>query len=210
MSTEPEEPICTPQDVAVWLRARTQDDEGREQGLFTEATRPTVLQVEATIEVAHAMVALRVGWESPDACLAGYRQAVSLAAACIIEKSYFPEQIADNRSAYVQLNEELTAALQGLYQCVVDGGLGPGAGGESGSAGAYDLCTPYQPCGAGPSLFVPANWNNPQAYDVDDPYEPSAAQAWLVGMQETWRGVIDADGRPIAPAPRHVDTRGTL
>jgi hypothetical protein len=193
--------------VAVWLRARTQDDEGREVGLFTEATRPTVGQVEQAISTAHSMVALRVGWESPEPCLEGYRYAVSLAAACIIEKSYFPEQIADSRSAYVQLNEELTQALQNLYQCVVDGGLGPGSGGDSGSAGVYDICTPVEHC-AGTYPFVPANWNNPYAESVDDPYEPSQAQAWLMAKQGQWAGQVDQDGNPIPYVAPYRDTRG--
>jgi len=153
------------------------------------------------------MVALRVGWESPDACLEGYRYCVSLAAACIIEKSFFPEQIADNRSPYVQLNDELSQALEGLYQCVVDGGLGPGPTPGGDTAGAYDICTPREPCDWPGELFVPANWNNPYAEDVDDEFEPSQAQTWLAGMQGTWQGEVDQYGQPIAPLPTTHDTR---
>lgn len=210
MSAEPQppaEPICSPADVAVWLRARTQDDEGREVGLFNESTRPSVGQVEQAIETAHSMVALRVGWAAPQNCLEGYRWTVALFAAAMIEKSYFPEQISDNRSHYPQLSDELAQAMQDLYQCIVDGGMGPG--GPEGGGQAYDVCTPYVPCGAGPRLFVPANWDNPYADDVDDEGWPSAAQAWLTSMQSTWQGTIDADGNPISPAPAMVDTRGS-
>src|SRR5262245_43663594 len=157
-----------------------------EVGLFNEDTRPTVGQVETAIEQAHAMVAMRVGWDTdaPDACLVAYRYTVALAAACIIEKSYFPEQIAQRRSAYEELNDELEAALTNLLRCVVDGGLGPG---DVRGGGAYSLCTPVEHCGDGPRGFVPANWN-------ENPDEVTGADAWLAGHQRTtWRGEVLLD-----------------
>jgi hypothetical protein len=197
----------TAADVSVFLRARTQDSEGREVGRFNEDTRPTLMQVEETIAHAHAFVALRVGWSSPAGCLEGYRSTVALAAACIIEKSYFPEQVESRRSAYEELNAELVEPLRNLERCIMDGGLGPGEVTGSGSGDVYSICTPVEHCGGKP-LFVPANWNDPYAHNIDDPHETNdAAVQWLKGKQSTWAGEVDADGNPIVPPSHMVDTR---
>jgi hypothetical protein len=181
---EPPDIGVTPPDVAAWLRARTQDSQAREVGLWTEDTRPNVGQVEVAIKQAHAMVAMRVGWEVPGPCMVGYRYAVALAAACIIEKSYFPEQIANRRSAYDELNAELEVALTNLLRCVVDGGFGPG---DTHGAEAYSICTPVEHCGDGARVLVPANWNEP------DPEVDTGATDWLTGHQDTWRGEVTLD-----------------
>ena len=54
---------------------------------------------------------------------------------------------------------------------------------------------------------MPANWNNPYAWHVDDALEPTEAQAWLLSKQRMWAGQIDQDGNPIAPAVPSRDTR---
>ena len=177
-------PPASPADVAAWLRARTQDSEGREIGLFTEDTRPSVGQVDVALKQARTLVAGKMGSAPPDPCGALYETVVALQAACIIEKSYFPEQVVSGRSAYEQLAEELTAAMDALNTCIVNGGLGPDQGG--GNMGVYDVCTPRAPCGD--DLWAPDNWNNPYADDVDDTTEPTRAQAWLRGMQPVWAG----------------------
>lgn len=188
MSAEPTEraPETTPADVAAWLRARTQDSEGREVGLWTEDTRPSVGQVDVAIKQARAIVASTNGWDVIDACSYTYETLVALEAACIIEKSYFPEQVVSGRSPYEQLREEADRIGENLTSCIVNGGLGPAEGG--GSKGAYSVCTPVDHCG-GPYLFAPDNWNNPYADDIDDPYEmQNAAVQWLIDHQDVWAG----------------------
>lgn len=188
---------AAPADVAAWLRARTQDSEGREIGLFTEDTRPSVGQVDVALKQARTLVAGKMGLTPPDPCAGLYETVVALQAACIIEKSYFPEQVVSGRSAYEQLAEELTAAMDSLNTCIVNGGLGPGEGG--GNFGAYDVCTPAAHCGDG--LYAPDNWNNPYAPDVEDTSFPSAAQAWLAAHQPQFAGY------PIVlnPATGHME-----
>lgn len=193
--------ITTPDTVAVILRARTQSTEGRELGLWTEDTRPTVLQVEATIDFAHQVVAMQVGWECPEPCLEAYGIAVALEAACLIEKSYFPEQIESRRSAYEELRAESDSMRGNLLRCISDGGLGPGEAEGGAGGGVYSICTPlaYQP-----KVFRPANWNDPAAFNIDVPEEGSPASQWLEGMQSTWAGEVqlDSEGNVIAaPAP---------
>lgn len=180
MSVEP----AAPADVAAWLRARTQDSEGREVGLFTEDTRPSVGQVDVALKQARTLVAGKAGLTPPAACADLYETVVALQAACIIEKSYFPEQVVSGRSAYEQLAEELAAAMDALNTCIISGGVGPV---EGGSMDVYSVCTPAEHCG-GCDLYAPVNWDNPHAQDVDDTGERSMAQTWLRAMQTTWQG----------------------
>lgn len=186
MSTPPTPPEPAPEampiDVAAWLRARTQDSEGREIGLWNEDTRPSVGQVEVALKQARAIIAGKVGWQKPDACSALYELLVALEAACIIEKSYFPEQVASDRSAYDQLREEATDYYAALTTCIADAGQG------AESSGAYSVCTPVEHCGCD-SLWAPDNWNDPYAGNIDDPYESDdAAVRWLRSMQPVWAG----------------------
>lgn len=200
MSAQPgDPPEVTPPDVAAWLRARTQDSAGREVGLWTEDTRPTVGQVEQAIEQAKAMVGLRTG-QAPilDACAVGWQTSVALMAATIIEQSYFPEQIAAHRSSYEQLEARLEAALEGLTNCIVTKG-GVDAGEPGAAYGVFEIRTPL-PEDEG-SWMVPANWNAPYADDIDAPVQREAATDWLAARQPDWSGEIDQHGNPIPKAP---------
>lgn len=190
--------VVTPADVAAWLRARTVDDNGREVGAFTAGTRPTDTQVQEAIVQARNLMGLSVGRGAPAACLPGYVTAVALSAACIIEKSYYPEQILSGRSPYAQLATELERATAGLGACISNGGAGPGAAGS----GVYDVFVQLdRPSG---TSFVPANWDDPEADDTDEVGATnSGAQAWLDGQQAGWGG-YNAEaprGFPGPPGP---------
>ena len=197
---------AAPADVAAWLRARTQDSEGREVGLFTEDTRPSVGQVDVALKQARTLVAGKAGLTPPDPCAGLYETVVALQAACIIEKSYFPEQVVSGRSAYEQLAEELTAAMDALNTCIVSGGLGPV---EGGAMDAYSICTPAEHCG-GAGLYAPDNWNNPYAEDVEDTGTPTQAQAWLAAHQPMFQGypivLNPLTGHMEVAAPPGTDT----
>jgi len=179
----PPEPIeVTAPDVAAWLRARTKDSEGREVGLWNEDTRPTLGQVETHIDQARALVELRIGSSVPDPFVNAYRYVVALQAACIIEKQYWPEQIRSGLSNYPELLAEYDAAMQLLENAVL---------GQKGAHDAYSLCTPFEPCGCGPGLWAPANWNDPYANDPDRPVGRELndpAVQWLKAHQAQWAG----------------------
>ena len=118
----PEPPLGRPsvEQVALFIRARTKDDQEREVGTFDDATRPTGEQVEEHISAAQSIVELRLPLLSdmPEALMPAIATVVALEAACQIEKSYWPEQVNSNRSPYVLLRQEADAALDALAAAV--------------------------------------------------------------------------------------------
>ena len=143
---------ATPANVAALLRARTKDRGGQELGEWTDETRPTLAQVEETIELARRIVAAKVG-APVDACGDVFAVAVEYEAACLIEKSYFPEQVESGRSHYDQLRAETDTVLEGVRDCQA-GDLPDGEGTER-TWQVYDVCTP--PVGCGPGEW-PVDW----------------------------------------------------
>jgi hypothetical protein len=67
---------ATPANVAALLRARTKDAGGNELGQWTPETRPTLAQVQETLDLAAGVVTARVG-EPVDACASSFAVAVS-------------------------------------------------------------------------------------------------------------------------------------
>jgi hypothetical protein len=137
---------ATPANVAALLRARTKDNGGNELGTWTPETRPTLAQVDETLALAAGIVEARVG-VPVDACANAFNVAVCFEAACIIEKSYFPEQVESGRSQYDQLRAEADALLEGVRECQA-GNLPDATGGER-AWQVYDVCTPPANCSAG-------------------------------------------------------------
>lgn len=146
MATESNVADATPQDVAALLRARTKDSSGRELGEWTDETRPTLEQVTEQIEIAKTLVELDVG-RIPDACSLGASKVIALLASLLVEQAYWPEQVQSERSPYDKLLALFERYRQGLVACVA--GNQPGGDGGEASWQVYDVCTPYQPCGAG-------------------------------------------------------------
>jgi hypothetical protein len=146
----------TPPDVAAVLRARTKDNESREVGLWTEATRPTVSQVEGLIEQARRLIAGTVG-NPGERCKASFEQAVLYQTAMLIELSYWPEQVRTDRSPYKQLEELFTRAIEGYEACAA-GSFDPDR-----PIGVYSVRTPSAPPSTRGSLIV--NKNDPYADD---------------------------------------------
>ena len=137
---------ATPANVAALLRARTKDRGGIELGEWTDETRPTAGQVDETIALAARTVAAKVGTPA-EACGDVFAVAVEYETACLIEKSYFPEQVESGRSHYDQLRAEADAVLEGVKACQA-GDLPDDEAGER-TWQVYDVCTPPGNCSAG-------------------------------------------------------------
>jgi len=116
------------EDVALLLRARTKDSNGTEVGTFDDETRPTGDQVEGHIDAAMALVGIRFGpvETMPTEAQTAFASLVAYRAALRVEKSYFPEQVRTDRSAYTQLREEYLDDLQAFTEAMAGGG-GQGA-----------------------------------------------------------------------------------
>lgn len=116
----------TVDDVALLLRARTKDSQGNEVGTFDDDTRPTGDQVDAHIDVAMGLVGVR--FPAMDKLtteqVTAFAGLVAYRAALRVEKSYFPEQVRSDRSAYTQLREEYLDDLAALETSVAGGGAG--------------------------------------------------------------------------------------
>lgn len=126
--TQPITWIATPADVAAVLRARTKDDTGQEIGEWTDATWPTLEQVQELIDLASAQL---VGPNGPgDSCARISRAAITYQAACLVELSYFPEQVRSDRSPYSELKDLLDQAVTALDTCIQSGGADGQGGGE--------------------------------------------------------------------------------
>jgi hypothetical protein len=104
-------------DVGAVLRARTVDPDGNELGTFTDATRPTGVQVAELIAGGVADVYGEVGIV-PDVLLPQARRVSALGTAILVELSYYPEQTNSARSAYVALRDLYETHLKRLTVAV--------------------------------------------------------------------------------------------
>ena len=127
----------TPADVAALLRARTKDSAGTELGTFTVNTRPTDVQVQQLIVLAEGDVLIQVGDELGPVTAAEATSMIALRAACMVEVSYWPEQIRTNRSAYDELWRMYEAGMENLKELIAAGGGGEDGGGAEGLTKGY-------------------------------------------------------------------------
>jgi hypothetical protein len=125
------------EDVAALLRARTKDDKGEEHGTFDDTTRPNATQVDILITNGCADVATWVGYDFHESLIPEARNLASIYAACQVEESYFPEQVASQRSVWDQLWRRYQYGLQRLVETA-------GSLAEAGTIGATQgtLLTP--------------------------------------------------------------------
>jgi len=121
-------------DVARRIRARTKDANGNEIGTFDDETRPTSDEVEEIIDACIPMLTMRVPMMQTLPCSleGGFRGVIALAAACEIEKAYWPEQARSDRSAYQELLAEFLDARAAFLE--VAGGITTSPTGGAGSA----------------------------------------------------------------------------
>jgi hypothetical protein len=148
MSVDPGRP--TVDQVALLLRARTKDSAGNEVGTFDSDTRPTDVECNAQIDAAMGLVGVRFPPTSGMTAeqVTGFQALVAYRAAMRIEKSYWPEQVRSDRSAYAQLREEYLDDLQAFTAAISEGG-----GGE---VPVYDMAV----IPAGSWTSIPNDWIN--------------------------------------------------
>lgn len=177
MSTQPVAWACTPADVAAILRARTKDSTGRELGVWSDDTRPTLDQVGELIVLAAQHVQGAVGGVI-DVCADAATSACALRAALLVELSYFPEQVRSDRSPYPELRDLYDQAETALRTCVSSGGA---EGGEGGLGYGYHNMPVTPETLAKAYLYgwrnpeFPVNWVLPQCplpAVVDEPETP--------------------------------------
>lgn len=164
----PPEAWPTVDDVAAHMRARTQDINGTEIGTFTDATRPTGQEVSLLIGSAAQAVASELTADVPIALYGSFSLCAIEMTACMIEKSYFPEQITSARSPYDQHWEQYLRYIEALKDRIPEGGGDLGASG----IGNLGLVRPYQgrccESGLGSPPQFPALWCATVNYD--DPW----------------------------------------
>lgn len=117
--------LPTADDVAALLRARTKDSTGRELGTWSDDTRPSTTEVESIIVLASRQTIGTTYDGGP--CDALVAAATCYRAACIVELSYFPEQVRSDRSPYDELKQLLDETIVSLRECQASGG-GNGSG----------------------------------------------------------------------------------
>jgi hypothetical protein len=114
-------------DVAELLRARTKNSSGFEVGTFNDDTRPTSAQVAGLAEQAATHIQVRLGTSAPVEVIGDAKGCAALLAACMVELSFFPEQVESGRSPYDQLRALLDMRLNVLASWVGGGdGVPPG------------------------------------------------------------------------------------
>jgi hypothetical protein len=110
------------EDVAALLRARTKTRMGGEVGMFTADTRPTDIEVRRLMSFAAVDMAPCIG--DPDTLPVKYHEPLSLVVAMktamLIELSYFPEQVAQDRSAYAEYETMHTYMKEALCSSIGD------------------------------------------------------------------------------------------
>jgi len=128
-------------DVGAILRARTKDSNGNELGTFTTTTRPTFNQVQILISDAARDVTGLVDYDIPEESYPQARSVIALGAALLVELSYFPEQVASNRSPYDQLKALYDERLERLLTAVTREQAEDATGDET-SAGSVHYAFP--------------------------------------------------------------------
>ena len=114
----------TVEDVAALLRARTQDNNDVEIGTFNDDTRPTGDEVQKMIDMAADLIYGATGDLTALPCSGAenIREAANrfwaLMSAMLVELSYFPEQVEDNRSPYEHYKELFDSLFGNLKDAI--------------------------------------------------------------------------------------------
>jgi len=109
----------SPADVGAVIRARTKTSVGDEPGTFNSNTRPTGDQCWDLIDTAMSDIAAEMG-DIPDLVQDNARRVAALGAACLVELSFYPEQINSGRSPYPQIKAWYDAAFARLKMQVAN------------------------------------------------------------------------------------------
>lgn len=109
-------------DIGALLHSRTNSG-GFELGTFTDETTPNRDQVIALLEMAAGDLEAQVPIEIPGQFEDAARRLVALQAGCLIEASYFPNELDTDRSAYKQYSAMYLAGVQKLIDALLPGSL---------------------------------------------------------------------------------------
>lgn len=135
------------EQVGALLRARTRNTLGVEVGTFTSDTRPTDEQAQALIDQACEDLTSYLGADVPVCAQNTGKGVAAIGAACLIELSYFPEQINSGLSSYIQLKELYDQRLPQFVALARHCGGTPDDGLDP-SAPPRPVSSYPQPCGA--------------------------------------------------------------
>lgn len=105
-------------DIGSLLRARTKSTLGVELGTFTTDTRPTFDEVMVMIDIAASDVTAKVDYDLPVETYTQAKDLIALRTAMLVELSYFPEQVAQNKSAYAEYKVLYDDGLERLVEAV--------------------------------------------------------------------------------------------
>lgn len=125
---------ATRYDVGALLRARTKDTAGNEIGTFNSNTRPTGEEVDRLLVQARNLVLTVTGTTPPAILQDVIRQAITLRTACLIELTYWPEQVSRGASPYAQLKELFDEEFKALRTAVEEIGDGDEFGAQDDAA----------------------------------------------------------------------------
>lgn len=116
-------PLPTTADVGALLRARTKDVNGNELGTFNSDTRPTDEEVDLIIGNASSDVYAELGEVDAlenESLQTAVSRLIALRAAMLIELSYFPEQVQNDRSPFEHLRDMYNEALPRMTRAVAE------------------------------------------------------------------------------------------
>ena len=97
---------------------RTKDKYGNVTGTFSVNTTPTNTQVNELITKAVDKVALKTANDIPSILFESAQEVVAERVAMLIETTFFPEQINDNRSPYAIIKEQFDEDIKDLQLAV--------------------------------------------------------------------------------------------
>lgn len=138
----------TIEQVAALLHSRT-NVMGAEIGTFNDQTRPTGAQVEQLISIAVGDLSSRVGATIHEPWLDEAQRVAALQAAALVEASFFPAQLDDDRSAYRQYTAMYLSAIDGLRRII-----GPSSATGVVSVGVASAVTADLPAPIDPFLLL--------------------------------------------------------
>ena len=123
--------IPTLADIGALLHARTTIPGGSEAGTFNDQTHPTGTQVQTLIDLAAPAVLVQLPATVPVGLYGTVRLAVALTVAGMLERSYFPEQVAQGASPAEGFDEQVASTMAAL--------LSAAQGNQAGGARVYSV-----------------------------------------------------------------------
>jgi hypothetical protein len=183
-------------EVAAVIRTRTVELEsgGKEAGTFNTKTKPTAEEAEGLINAALAQTLLTTGPEISPSYWERARTVVAYLAACLIEFSYYREDIERDTSAFPELEKMHKQALDGLLSSI--SGTTPGSPTQSffsvpietkNQARFRALMQAFNPKTGrlDPSKLPPdQNW----------PLGPGGLPPWFLESANSWPNLLDLGG----------------